>query len=95
MTTGAFQLEQRRFWLYPTYVHQQQSGIKPEALPLLEQAVADRPPAGMVRLAHFAEVTRQFLYYLDYPTELPRWEKANMLAKYHVTTEGVRVARQR
>jgi hypothetical protein len=54
--TGAFCLDHRRFWLYPTYVHQQRAGIKPEALPLLEQAQAHRPPPGVVRLTHFAEV---------------------------------------
>src|SRR5438067_946253 len=54
--SGEFQLEQTCFWLYPTYVHQQRAGIKPEALPLLEQVEAQRPPAGTLRLAHFAEV---------------------------------------
>jgi hypothetical protein len=53
---GTFHLEHRRFWLYPTYVHQQRAGIKVEAAPLLEQAEAERPPAGVVRLTHFAEV---------------------------------------
>jgi hypothetical protein len=56
-TGGEFTLEQTRFWLYPTYVHQQQDGIQPEALPLLEQVEAEQPPAGVIRLAHFAEAT--------------------------------------
>lgn len=55
-TAGEFQPEHQRFWLYPTYVHQQRDGIKPEALPLLEQVEADRPPHGIIRLTHFAEV---------------------------------------
>ncbi len=42
--------------------------------------------------AHFGQVTRQFLHYLEDPTRLPAWEKPNMLAKYRVTTEGVRLA---
>jgi hypothetical protein len=54
---GEFRLEHTRFWLFPTFVHQQRDGIKPEAVPLLEQAEADRPPPGVVRLSHFAEVT--------------------------------------
>ena len=53
---GEFQVEHNRFWLYPTYVHQQKDGITPEAVPLLEQAEAVRPPSGVVRLSHFAEV---------------------------------------
>jgi hypothetical protein len=44
--------------------------------------------------AHFGEVTRQFLKYLGDPKSLPAWEKANMLAKYTTTTEGVRRARE-
>jgi hypothetical protein len=53
---GEFHLESERFWLYPTYVHQQRAGIKAEALPLLELVEAERPPAGVVRLSHFAQV---------------------------------------
>src|SRR5581483_3781089 len=55
-SAGEFQVEHTRFWLYPTFVHQQHDGIKPEARSLLEQAVADRPPEGTLRLEHFAEV---------------------------------------
>jgi predicted dehydrogenase len=43
--------------------------------------------------AHFGAVLRQFLRYLDRTEALPAWEQANMLAKYHVTTHGVRLAR--
>src|SRR6516225_6930416 len=53
---GAFAVEHRTFWLYPTYVHQQKEGVIADALPLLERAEAERPPAGVVRLSHFAEV---------------------------------------
>src|SRR5205809_4400346 len=53
---GEFQVEHTRFWLYPTYVHQQREGVQPEALPLLERAEARRPPPGVLRLEHFAEV---------------------------------------
>lgn len=54
---GVFRPEFDRFWLYPTHFHeQQQAGIRPEFLPLLTDAEASRPPAGVVRLSHFAEV---------------------------------------
>jgi hypothetical protein len=52
----SFRVEHTRFWLYPTYTHQQRTGVKEHVLPLLEQAEAERPPAGVVRLTHFAEV---------------------------------------
>jgi predicted dehydrogenase len=44
--------------------------------------------------AHFGEVTRQFLKYLARPDSLPAWEKSGMLSKYHVTTQGVRLAHE-
>ena len=44
--------------------------------------------------AHFGQVTRQFLRYLEDPASLPAWEKPNMLAKYRVTTEGVQLAQR-
>jgi hypothetical protein len=42
---------------------------------------------------HFAEVTARFLGYLKDPASLPKWEKANMLAKYWVTTQAVEMSR--
>jgi hypothetical protein len=57
---GSFRVEHDRFWLYPTFVHQQRNGIVPDALPLLAQAEAERPPDHQVRLSHFAEVAGVF-----------------------------------
>lgn len=55
---GEFRLEQTRFWLFPTYTHQQEpAGLRPDAAPLLEEALRERPAEGVVRLSHFAEVT--------------------------------------
>ena len=42
---------------------------------------------------HFAEVTVRFLGYMKDPASLPKWEKANMLAKYWLTTRAVEVSR--
>jgi hypothetical protein len=53
---GTFRPEHDRFWLYPTFVHQQEVGVKPEAVALM--AEVERPPAGVLRLTHFAEVAR-------------------------------------
>src|SRR4051812_35014409 len=55
-TAGEFRVEHTRFWLYPTYVHQQRDGIRPDAAEMLEQAEKDRPPQGVVRLKHFADL---------------------------------------
>jgi hypothetical protein len=53
---GEFGVEQTRFWLFPTYLHEKPDALKPEALPLLQAAEAERPPEGKVWLSHFAEV---------------------------------------
>lgn len=43
--------------------------------------------------AHFALLTRRFLDYVRDPKSLPAWEKPNLLAKYFITTGGVKLAR--
>jgi hypothetical protein len=72
---GAFRVEHDRFWLFPTYVHQQRAGIVAEAVPWLEQAEATRPPESVVGLSHFAEVTHAY-HVLDLT-------KALNLAEFH------------
>jgi len=42
--------------------------------------------------AHFGQVTSRFLEYLGGEAQ-PEWEKANMLAKYYVTTKGLEMCR--
>jgi hypothetical protein len=54
---GAFTLAHTRFWLLPTYTHQQRDSIAEEALPLLESVEALRPRQGVLRLTHWAEAT--------------------------------------
>jgi predicted dehydrogenase len=44
--------------------------------------------------AHFAQVTTKFLQYLRNRATLPAWERANMLAKYYVTTTGTELSRE-
>ena len=59
-TGGEFNVEEMRFWLFPTYTHQQTDGVNDELKPLLEEVLVDRPPAGIVRLRYWAEVTGLF-----------------------------------
>jgi len=42
--------------------------------------------------AHFAQVTENFLQYLE-QGKLPDWETPNMFAKYFTTTEAYRLSR--
>ena len=44
--------------------------------------------------AHFALLTKRFLDFVRNPKSMPAWEKPNMFAKYFVTTQGVKLARE-
>lgn len=53
---GGFQVEHREFWLFPTYVHQDESGVIEDARPLLDQVRCERPPDDIVRISDYAVV---------------------------------------
>jgi hypothetical protein len=92
---GDFQVEHTRFWLYPTYAHQHAAGIAAEAQPLLQQAEAERPPEGTVRLTHFAEVAG--IYHLHTLagalriTGLHLWSPATVQARFAYRAPGLYV----
>jgi hypothetical protein len=90
---GEFRVEHGRFWLYPTFVHQQRDGIKPAALPLLEDVEAQRPPEGVLRLTHFAEVAGVYhvadldaLLALD---DCHLWSEATVRARFAYRQPGL------
>lgn len=55
--TGEFVLQHKRFWLYPTYLHQSLIGVHPQAQVHYHLSLLARPPEGQVALESFAEVT--------------------------------------
>jgi hypothetical protein len=90
---GAFRVEHSRFWLYPTFAHQQAAGVVPAAAELLESARRDRPPEGRVRLDHFAEVARVYrVEELDKVSRLAGlhlWSPATVEARFHYREPGL------
>jgi len=58
----------------------------------LRLTVPDRYRVG--HEAHFGEVTHQFLRYVRKQETMPAWERANLIAKYWVTTGGVELAKK-
>jgi hypothetical protein len=90
---GAFRVEHERFWLYPTYVHQQQAGVVEEARPLLERAERSRPGEGVVRLTHFVQVGG--VRYLEDLGEALRlaplhvWSRETVEARFRYRTPGL------
>ena len=64
-TGGVFRPEHDRFWLYPTHFHeQQQAGLKPEHLNLLEAGSTELNDDGKLCLTHWVEVN-QVMYLTD------------------------------
>ena len=55
-----FEIEHRRFWIFPTLYHQNPSELRPEFAPALDAAAAAHRGPDEVRLEHFAEVTDAF-----------------------------------
>ena len=93
---GVFRPGHDCFFLYPSYFHEQHRiGIKPDLLPLLEATEAARPPAGVLRLAAFAEVAA-----IHHSTDLDRllaldplhgWTADTVRQRFHYRTPGLYV----
>jgi hypothetical protein len=91
----SFAVEHTRFWLFPTYTHQQKGGIQPEALPLLEEAEAEKPPAGIVRLSYFAEVSGAYHVHALTPAlllaHLHLWSEETVRKRFEYRAPGIYV----
>ena len=92
-TSDTFQLEQRRFWLFPTYTHQQRIGIQPEAVPLLEEVEQAKPGTGIVQFSHWAEVTGVYHVHDEVPAlllgHLHLWSEATVRQRFAYRTPGL------
>ena len=90
---GEFAVEQARFWLYPTFTHQQKDGIQEEALQLLETAEANRPPTGKLRLQHWAEVVTIYRIRDELPvlllSHLHCWSEETIRQRFHYRDSGL------
>ena len=90
---GDFRIEHTRFWLFPTWTHQQQTGIRPEAAPLLDEVEKAKPPIGIVRLSHWAEVTGIYHLHDELPAlmiaHLHLWSEATVRQRFAYRTPGL------
>ncbi|GIW81435.1 MAG: hypothetical protein KatS3mg105_3242 [Gemmatales bacterium] len=90
---GGFQVAEKKFWLLPTYTHQQEEGIKPQAVSLLREAESEKPPPGKLRLSHFAEV--KGIYHLHDLVgalkidDLHMWSRDTITKRYHYRQPGL------
>jgi hypothetical protein len=92
---GVFKPEYTRFWLYPTYLHQQDQGIKPADLGYLRLALTDRPPQGFLRISLFAEIAE--IYFVSSINaalvldDLHIWSLDTIRQRFHYRTPGLYV----
>jgi hypothetical protein len=78
---GLFRAEHDEFLLYPTYFHEQRSGLKPDYQHLLDSAEQSHPAQGTIAFRHFARVTD-----IHFLTNL---EKLLALDTLHAWTSGI------
>lgn len=88
-----FAVEHPRFWLYPTYLHQQEQGVTSEYALYRAQAEAERPSAGQVRLTLLAEVVDAWLLTDEAQAlalaDLHGWTPATISSRFHYRTPGL------
>jgi hypothetical protein len=78
---GIFRPQYQDFLLYPTYYHEQRTGIIAEWHTRLATVEANRPPAGWIRLSHWVHVRQ--VEYLDNLAAL------NALRSQHIWSDEV------
>jgi len=71
---GRFMAEHREFFLFPTYTHQQEEGIKESARHLLKSM--PKLQAGYIQLVSYAAV--------NFVTRLTQWEEVAALEPFHI-----------
>jgi|SRR5579859_3375087 len=79
-----FRVEHARFFLFPTYFHQQMTGLRAEFAPLLEEAMRDRPPDGRLVITSWVDVKRSFA--IEREADLAALERRHVYAP-HVLLE--------
>lgn len=91
--SGVFRPDHARFWLLPTYLHQNADGLKPEAATSLPAVERDRPPTEIIRLTHYVEVPGVFrAERLDPLLELDRlhvWSAATVRQRFAYRAPGL------
>lgn len=92
---GVFKPEHGEFLLYPTFFHEHRDGVKPEFLPLLDAAEAEKPEPGTIRFTHYVRVTDvKHVTDLDAALALDplhAWTPEVVRQRFHYRTPGLYV----
>jgi hypothetical protein len=79
-----FAVDHDRFFLFPTYFHQQRAGIRDEHGSIYETVMRTRPPEGRIIVTSWAHVKRTFV--IERPEDLTRLASRHIYAP-HVLIE--------
>ena len=90
---GVFSPDHERFWLFPTYFHQQEEQLKPDAAPFWRNALVARTDDATVPLTHFAEVAEVLrvddLERLSKIDDHHLWAPETVEKRFHYRTPGL------
>jgi hypothetical protein len=78
-TDSGFKIESKKFFLFPTYEHQGNDGIKPQFQNYLDEVKKGQPKNGHNKITSYAEV----LHEVDLDSE----EKINALSSFHIWSD--------
>ena len=79
-TASGFQVESKRFFLFPTWEHQETKHVKPEFHGLLDNVLNNKPKEGYNRITSFAEV-------LD-DKDIESKDIINALSEFHIWSDS-------
>ena len=78
--SSGFVVESEKFFLFPTFEHQEKKHLKPQFYKHLEDALAGKPKDGFNNITSFAHV----LYQKDIDSE----DKINALSPFHILSDS-------
>lgn len=90
---GAFRPDHSRFWLFPTYLHQSPTGLKPSVHDSLNELHRENWRPETVLLTHYVEVPEVFrVASLEVALQLDRfhvWSEATVRQRFAYRTPGL------
>lgn len=78
-TASGFNIESKKFFLFPTWEHQEPKHVKPEYHSFLEQVLNDKPDEGFNKITSLAEVL--------YEKDITSMEIVDRLSEFHVWSD--------
>ena len=84
-TASGFNVESKKFFLFPTYEHQDNESLKSQYYGYLAEARENKPKEGTNRITSFAEVLEE--------QDLDSMEKIESLSPFHIWSDSYIVER--